>query len=73
FTESFNGRMRDELLNETLFMSMGHAREEIAAWAGDYNGRRPHSSLAVRTRGSGVFRQPAGDDEEHEFGNRNGA
>lgn len=45
FVESFNGRMRDELLNETLFMSIGHAREEIAAWACDYNTGRPHSSL----------------------------
>ena len=32
FVESFNGRMRDELLNETLFMSLAHARVEIAAW-----------------------------------------
>jgi putative transposase len=45
FVESFNGRMRDELLNETLFMSIGHAREKIAAWADDYNTGRPHSSL----------------------------
>ena len=49
FVESFNGRMRDELLNETLFMSMGHAREKIAAWADDYNTRRPHSSLGYAT------------------------
>ena len=49
FVESFNGRMRDELLNETLFMSMGHAREKIAAWADDYNIRRPHSSLGYAT------------------------
>jgi len=31
--ESFNGRMRDELLNETLFTSLAHAREAVAAWA----------------------------------------
>ena len=37
--------MRDELLNETLFMSIRHAREKIAAWAYDYNTGRPHSSL----------------------------
>ena len=36
FVESFNGRMRDELLNETLFMSLDHAREKIAAWIDDY-------------------------------------
>lgn len=49
FAESFNGRMRDELLNETLFMSMGHAREKITAWADDYNTARPHSSLGYAT------------------------
>jgi putative transposase len=49
FVESFNGRMRDELLNETLFMSIGHAREKIAAWADDYNTKRPHSSLGYAT------------------------
>jgi transposase InsO family protein len=45
YVESFNGRMRDELLNETLFLSLAHARVEIAAWAEDYNRERPHSSL----------------------------
>ena len=49
FVESFNGRMRDELLNETLFMSLGHAREKIAAWIDDYNNQRPHSSLGYAT------------------------
>ena len=50
FVESFNGRMRDELLNETLFMSLGHAREKIAAWIDDYNAERPHSSLGYATQ-----------------------
>jgi putative transposase len=49
FIESFNGRMRDELLNETLFTSMPHAREKIAAWVDDYNTGRPHSSLGYAT------------------------
>ena len=49
FVESFNGRMRDELLNETLFTSLDHAREKIAAWAWDYNNQRPHSSLGYAT------------------------
>ncbi len=49
FCESFNGRMRDELLNETLFFGLGHAREKIAAWADDYNNRRPHSALGYVT------------------------
>ena len=49
FCESFNGRMRDELLNETLFLSLAHARVEIAAWVEDYNRVRPHSSLGYAT------------------------
>lgn len=42
-------RMRDELLNETLFLSLDHARAEIAAWVEDYNGERPHSALGYET------------------------
>ncbi|WP_099186369.1 IS3 family transposase [Sphingobium fuliginis] len=49
FCESFNGRMRDELLNETLFLSLAHARVEIAAWVEDYNRERPHSALGYAT------------------------
>lgn len=49
YAESFNGRMRDELLNETVFLSMAHARVEIAAWVEDYNRERRHSSLGYAT------------------------
>jgi putative transposase len=49
FVESFNGRMRDELLNETLFFDLDDARTKIAAWVADYNGERPHSSLQYLT------------------------
>lgn len=49
YVESFNGRMRDELLNETLFTSLAQAREAVAAWADDYNAERPHSSLGYAT------------------------
>jgi transposase InsO family protein len=49
YVESFNGKMRDELLNETLFFSLDHAREAITEWAEDYNTRRPHSALAYQT------------------------
>jgi putative transposase len=49
FCESFNGRMRDELLNETLFFGLDHARAAIAAWANDYNHERPQSSLGHTT------------------------
>jgi putative transposase len=45
FIESFNGRLRDELLNETLFTSLAHAREALAIWKNDYNTVRPHSGL----------------------------
>ena len=44
FVESFNGRMRDELLNEPMFRKLAHARIVIAAWAADYNTERPHSA-----------------------------
>jgi putative transposase len=45
FIESFNGRLRDELLNETLFTSLAHAREALADWKDDYNTVRPHGAL----------------------------
>lgn len=45
FIESFNGRLRDELLNETLFGSLAHARQALAEWGNDYNTLRPHSRL----------------------------
>ncbi|MDM7850938.1 IS3 family transposase [Pseudochrobactrum kiredjianiae] len=49
YVESFNGRMRDELLNESLFFGLDHARSAIAQWADDYNNFRPHSSLGYQT------------------------
>lgn len=49
FVESFNGRMRDELLNESLFFGLDHARQKLAAWALDYNTCRPHSSIGYQT------------------------
>ncbi|WP_349644921.1 IS3 family transposase, partial [Bradyrhizobium sp. Leo170] len=49
FVESFNGRMRDELLNETLFFDLDDTRVKVAAWVADYNIRRPHSSLKYLT------------------------
>ena len=49
FVENFNGRMRNELLNETMIRNMAHARSKIRAWATDYNDERPHSSLGYQT------------------------
>jgi putative transposase len=49
YIESFNGRMRDELLNESLFLDLDQARQLITAWVTDYNTTRPHSSLGCRT------------------------
>jgi putative transposase len=49
FCESFNGRMRDEPLNESLFLDLDHARSRIANWIDDYNQRRPHSALGYLT------------------------
>jgi putative transposase len=47
--ESFNGKFRDECLNEHWFRSLAEAREIIGAWRADYNQRRPHSSLGHLT------------------------
>lgn len=45
FTESLNGRIRDECLNEHVFESLAHARWLIGAWLYDYNNVRPHGSI----------------------------
>lgn len=45
FIESFNGRFRDECLNEHLFSNMAAARRIIEEWRDDYNTQRPHTSL----------------------------
>ena len=47
--ESFNGRFRDECLNEYLFSSLSSARRIIEAWRWDYNHSRAHGSLGGRT------------------------
>jgi putative transposase len=45
FSESFNGRLRDEFLNETLFTSLTQARLALEEWRRDYNNVRPHSRI----------------------------
>jgi putative transposase len=49
FTESFNGRLREECLNVELFRSMGEVIGKLAAWRQDFNHRRPHSSIDYLT------------------------
>ncbi|MBO3034991.1 IS3 family transposase, partial [Burkholderia pseudomallei] len=49
YIESFNGRFRDECLNEHWFVSMRHAKQLIEEWRIEYNTERPHSSLGYLT------------------------
>jgi len=49
FIESFNGRLRDEFLNETLFTSLMQARLALEEWRRDYNTVRPHSRIGWLT------------------------
>lgn len=49
FVESFNGRLRDECLNENLFGNLAEARRIIETWRIDYNINRPHTSLNGQT------------------------
>ena len=49
FIESFNGKLRDEKLNDTLFSTLHQARVELANWRNDYNHHRPHSGLGWLT------------------------
>ena len=54
FVESFNARLRDELLNETLFPSLGHVREALAAWApGNLCQAQRYRDATLRRRGYG--------------------
>jgi len=56
FIESFNGRLRQECLNQNWFTSLADARQIIEAWREDYNELRPHSSLDHRTPSEYVIR-----------------
>lgn len=49
FVESFNGRLRDECLNENWFRNLNDARRIIGAWKDEYNERREHGSLGGLT------------------------
>ena len=62
YIESFNGRLRDECLNEHWFGTLAEVRRIVAAWRHDYNSVRPHSALSNLTpdefaaKGSSQFR-----------------
>jgi len=56
--ESFNGRFRQECLNEHWFLSLDDARQKVEAWRRDYNERRPHSSLGNVTPSEFARRGP---------------
>ena len=43
--ESFNGKVRDECLNQNAFLSLADARDSLERWRRDYNRERPHGSL----------------------------
>ncbi len=49
YIESFNGKFRDECLNENWFISLSDARQIIEQWRQHYNQERPHSALGYRT------------------------
>jgi putative transposase len=68
YIESFNGRMRDEFLNESLFCGLDHARSAILEWAQDYNTTLPHSSLGYRTPATFAATITATDEDAALFG-----
>jgi len=63
YIESFNGKFRDEHLNECWFKTLHQARMAVAVWRQDYNEVRPHSSLGrmPSARFAQLHRQRAGD------------
>lgn len=73
YVESFNGKFRDECLNEHWFVNIVDAKEAIERWRVDYNTVRPHSSLSgatpeqfARIAEGARRRAPARPDQEHE-------
>ena len=69
YIESFNGKFRDECLNEHWFQNLRQARTEIATWRSDYNEVRPHSSIGriPPARYAEQLRRQAGDAARHEI------
>ncbi|MBD5416343.1 MAG: transposase, partial [Desulfovibrio sp.] len=65
FVESFNGRLRDECLNQNIFVSLAEARRLLEEWRQDYICNRPHSALG--------WQSPAAYRAAHQPPNRTGA
>uniref|UniRef100_UPI00242FE269 integrase core domain-containing protein n=1 Tax=Pandoraea pnomenusa TaxID=93220 RepID=UPI00242FE269 len=59
YIESFNGKFRDECLNEHWFTTLAQARVVIAAWRQDYNEARPHSALNYQSPAEFAAKQRA--------------
>ena len=67
YIESFNGRFRDECLNEHWFTSLAHARAVIEDWRRKYNDERPKKALGGLTRPRTP--RPADDRSEDDYSN----
>ena len=65
YVKSFNARLRDELLNETLFRSLPHARLMLEAWRDDDNRHRPHGKLGWLTPVACAARWQGNDERRH--------
>jgi len=63
FAESFHGRLRDEFLNQEVFLSVLDAKARADAWRRFYNAERPHSSLGYRTPSEFAACYEAGDQQ----------
>ena len=66
YIESFNGKFRDECLNEQWFLTLHQARQEISRWRRDYNEVRPHSAIGriPPAQFAAVHRRHAGDAQQ---------
>lgn len=59
YCESFNGKLRDELLDGEIFYTLKEAQIMIETWRSHYNAIRPHSSLGYRPPAPEAFVRPA--------------
>ena len=75
YIESFNGKFRDECLNEHWFETLPKAREIVQTWTVDYNEVRPHSSIGriPPRRFAQQYRRQAGDAADIQFINQQSA